>query len=886
LNLALPPQADGTGHSLVLLDSAMAAQGSGTGEYAGNWRSSTYLRGSPGRADASAPSTLLLNEIVAHTDFTAEFDSNDWIELYNATPAPITLGPGWYLSDDGSTIASLKKWAVPAGTMVPAQGFVSFDEVTGFHNPTNTGFGLNKGGEQVYLSYLPGTMEDRVVDAVSFKGQENDWSLGRYPDGAPFWYALTPRTRDGANAAPPARVIVSEVMFHPPDVLMDTNFTDNSLDEFVELHNATPSPVVLHNTNGTWRLNGGVDFVFPTNITLNADGYLLVVKFDPVTNPTQLAAFKDLYAITDPQLVILGPYAGKLANSSDRFALERPQHPDGPGDSVSWVIVDEVLYSDQSPWPCGGDGTGDSLQRVDTVRHGSDPVNWSSEPPTAGRPRANLPAGLPSITAQPQNRIVATNGNASFSVSLCGTPPFGYQWQFNGGPVSAATNATLNLFNVTLASAGSYRVVVSNAAGSVTSAPAMLIVQFPPVITAQPAPTTTLRDQEAFFGVEVGGTPPFSYQWRFNGMSIAGATNSVLALFNVQTNQAGEYSVAIANTAGTVVSSNATLTLVIPATIVQPPANLDVRVTVNVAASSFDSIVYNPVNVTNSVTAIGTGTLHYQWRMNGISLPGAINSDLVISNVTPANHGLYTVVVTDDIGPAISPEVMLNVLVPPVVFQHPVSAEVVAGANLTLSAAIFGHPPPFTYEWRKSALPVSTNISSQFVDFFILTNVQAFTAGLYRVAIRNAATVGLGVGSSQAQVTLATDTDGDGLPDSWESLFGPDATSLDAGADPDGDGVVTADEHIAGTNPTNGMSYLHVESISSTLSTDLRVQIEFNAASHRTYTVLSSGTASGGIWSRVGDVVAATTNRTVRVFDTRPADAPPRFYRLVTPKNP
>lgn len=882
-----PPQADGTGHALVLVDSALAAQGSGAGEYAGNWRPSTYLRGSPGRADAVPPATVLLNEIVAHTDFTAEFDSNDWIELYNPTDAPITLGSGWYLSDDGGTIASLKKWMIPAATVIPAKGFVSFDEVTGFHNPTNIGFGLSKSGDEVFLSYLPGTAQDRVVDAVSFKGQENDWSLGRYPDGAPFWEALNPRTRNAANAAPASRVVISELMFHPPDVMVGTNLTDNALDEFIEVafDSAQPLTVIMTNIYGSWRLNGGVAYSFPADMLLSSTERVLVVSFDPTVNPTQLAAFKARYGITDPAQRILGPYTGKLANNSDRIALERPQGPDVPGGAISWVVVDEVLYADQAPWPCNGDGTGNSLQRLDGLRAGSDPANWSAEPPTAGRVRANLPPGLPSITTQPQNRVVATNGNASFSVSLCGTPPFTFQWQFNGQPIENATNATLNLFNVSPNQAGLYRVVVSNAAGSVTSDAATLIVQFPPVITAQPQSTTTIRDQEATFSVAVGGTPPFTYQWRLNGVNVMGATNSILFLTNVQTNQAGDYSVLVANTAGTVLSSNATLTLLIPATITQPPTNRSVTVTMNAAASTFAAPVFNAVHVTNSVTAVGTGTLRYQWRRAGVNIPEATNSTLILSNVTPANEGAYTVVVTDNIGPAVSPVANLTVLVPPLVFQHPVAAQVVAGADVTLSAAIYAHPPPFTYEWRRGAVPVHTNFSSQLVDFFLLTNVQAVTAGAYRVAIRNAATVGQGVGSTQAQVSLLSDADGDGIPDSWESAYGPDATSLVPGGDLDGDGMKNSDEYIAGTDPTDAQSYLRVAGIESTLSTGLRVQIEFNAVSNRTYSVLSSEEASGGIWSRVGDVVAATTNRVVQVLDQRPNGAPPRFYRLVTPKN-
>ena len=61
---------------------------------------------------------------------------------------------------------------------------------------------------------------------------------------------------------------------------------------------------------------------------------------------------------------IFGPYSGKLGNRSDRVALEKPQYPDVPGGDYSWVIVDEVIYGNQSPWPSTGNGAGNSLQRA------------------------------------------------------------------------------------------------------------------------------------------------------------------------------------------------------------------------------------------------------------------------------------------------------------------------------------------------------------------------------------------------------------------------------------------------------------------------------------------------------------------------------------------
>ena len=873
-----PIAADGNGHSLVLIDSALPAEGSGAGNYSGNWRSSTYLRGSAGRADAPAPAGILLNEIVAHTDFTVEFDSNDWIELYNSTAAPITLGPGWYLSDDGSSYTNLMKWAIPASTVIAAHGFASFDEVTGFHNPTNIGFGLNKGGEQVFLSYLPGTAQDRIVDSIPFKGQENDWSLGRYPDGGPYWHALTPRTRDLPNAAPSSRLVISELHYHPPDIHSGTNILDNSLDEFIEIQNATTGPLTLQNTNGTWRLNGGVVFDFPTNLTVNAGSYLLVVNFDPSTNASQLAAFKSLYGIFDPSLVILGPYSGKLANNSDRVAIERPQHGDGTNDPLNWVVVDEVIYADQPPFPCGSDGTGNSIQRLSALQHGCDPANWSAEPPTAGRARANLPAGLPAITSAPRDQIVATNGTASFSVSVCGTPPFQYQWRFNGSHIAGATNVILTLAGVTIAQAGSYDVVVSNPAGSIPSAAATLIVQFPPFIATEPQPATVVRDLSAQFSVTAGGTAPFQYQWRFNGGNLPGATNRILMIDPVRTNDAGFYSVLINNAAGSVLSTNASLTVLIPATITQQPTNQTVTLTASPSSATFN------------VVAAGTGTLVYQWRLDGVNISWGTSAALTVTNVQKVDAGNYSVVVTDSIGSAISSNAALIVLVVPVFILQPGPQSAVTGGSVTFSGSITGFPPPYTFELRNPSTNLQVKVENEGTVFFTLSNLTTNETRSYRLVVKNAARL-TGVASSLYALTVLADVDGDGIPDAWcQNYFGHAAGQAGdhtrAVDDFDGDGMSNGAEYIAGTDPTNPLSYLKVEPLTTQLSSNLVARIEFNAVSNRTYTVQSSPALAPAVWSRVSDIVATTNNHPVILLDPQPAQRPMRTYRLVTPKLP
>jgi hypothetical protein len=84
-----------------------------------------------------------------------------------------------------------------------------------------------------------------------------------------------------------------------------------------------------------------------------------------------------------------------------------------------------------------------------------------------------------------------------------------------------------------------------------------------PVIFAQPQDQTTKAGDIASFSVLAGGTPPLSYQWRFNGANLAGATNPTLLLTKVQAGQDGNYSVVVSNSYGAVTSAVARLTVVV-----------------------------------------------------------------------------------------------------------------------------------------------------------------------------------------------------------------------------------------------------------------------------------------------------------------------------------
>src|SRR6185503_17835584 len=118
--------------------------------------------------------------------------------------------------------------------------------------------------------------------------------------------------------------------------------------------------------------------------------------------------------------------------------------------------------------------------------------------------------------------------------------------------------------NVQTSQAGNYVVVVANGAGSITSAVAQLTVNavaVPPSITTQPQSQTVNAGANVNFSVVATGSAPLSYQWRKDNVNIGGATLASLSLNNVQTSQAGNYTVVVTNSGGSITSAVAQLTV-------------------------------------------------------------------------------------------------------------------------------------------------------------------------------------------------------------------------------------------------------------------------------------------------------------------------------------
>lgn len=349
----------------------------------------------------------------------------------------------------------------------------------------------------------------------------------------------------------------------------------------------------------------------------------------------------------------------------------------------------------------------------------------------------------PTITTQPAGLSVAAGGDAVFAVVARGTEVLTYQWRLGGAPIPGATATVLRLAAVGVAQAGDYSVVVTNAAGSATSATATLTVTSgapqptAPTIVTQPAAAQVGAGNTATFAVGVAGTGPFTYQWRKDGAPIAGATLAYLTIPAVVAGDAGSYSVVVSSAAGQIASAGAALTVLAPAPAVAPAITTQPAPQVQPPGGS----------ATFAVAASGTGPLSYQWTKGGAPIPGATGPVLLLSGLSAADEGSYAVTVSNAAGQVTSAGATLTVLGAPVITTHPAAVTVTAGGSATFEVTAAG--AGLRYQWLRNGVPVNGATSAKYVTAPL---TDADGGAVFAVVVSNAA----GLAVSQGAVLTVT----------------------------------------------------------------------------------------------------------------------------------
>ncbi len=237
----------------------------------------------------------------------------------------------------------------------------------------------------------------------------------------------------------------------------------------------------------------------------------------------------------------------------------------------------------------------------------------------------------PAFTAMPQGNTICFGTPIELRAQAKGLG-IRYVWRHDGEQLGAAsTNGTLTIPSATWADSGTYEVTAYDTCHTEIRASARIALHVAPIVRKAPEDKVVCEDEPLLLEVITsGGTP--AYQWNFEGQPIPGATTPQYSVPKAKQSNGGEYTVSITY----------------PPCSAQPMVVGPVHVwigSVRITTQPVDQRTSLGGIVRFEVVATGIGNT-YQWRHNGVPIPGATSASLEIRSATAADTGSYDVVVT------------------------------------------------------------------------------------------------------------------------------------------------------------------------------------------------------------------------------------------------
>ena len=303
------------------------------------------------------------------------------------------------------------------------------------------------------------------------------------------------------------------------------------------------------------------------------------------------------------------------------------------------------------------------------------------------------------IVSQPVGVTVAEGDDATFSVMATGSGTLTYQWLLDGVAIAGATSDMYTVSPTALSDDGNvYSVDITDDNGSLSSATATLSVEtlIGLEIVSQPVGVTVTEGDDATFSVVATGSGTLTYQWFLDGVAITGATADTYIVSTTALSDDGNvYSVDITDDNGSLSSATATL-------------NVDTLIGLEIVSQPMAVTVAEGDGATFSVVATGSGTLTYQWLLDGVAIAGATSDTYIVSPAALSDDGnMYSVDITDDNGALSSTTATLSVetLIGLEIVSQPVGVTVTEGDDATFSVAATGSGT-LTYQWFVNDLSI------------------------------------------------------------------------------------------------------------------------------------------------------------------------------------
>jgi GH25 family lysozyme M1 (1,4-beta-N-acetylmuramidase) len=499
----------------------------------------------------------------------------------------------------------------------------------------------------------------------------------------------------------------------------------------------------------------------------------------------------------------------------------------------------------------------------------------------------------PAITAQPQSRTIRVGNFANFNVgvSVSSSPPLSYQWRFNSTDIGGATAGNYTVTGAQLSDSGNYTVVITNSAGSVTSAVAVLTVLSPP----PPVPPVVLY-QENFD--EYGNESIVTSSGVTNGFNILfGAASGpqdfsarfgfdYSTVFSPTLIPSAPHSTG-ATTKGLRLTVNKDITAAVASVNLYPVSQtftgnfaLKFDLWINYPNSSTATEhsmfgINHSGSVTNRIGQPGSDGLFFAMDGDGGSSAGTTIRDFAVFRGGGA--GVSPILMTTN-NTTFGPDPLVG---PQFDNADPGFGALFPPKTLPTFATVSGSAGN---AWVNVEVSQITNVITWSLNDTVVaqyTNNFAFTSGEILLGY---ADVFSSIGGADnfavfdnVRVETVPDIDGNGLPDAWElQYFGHIGVDLDA--DADGDGVSNFREYLAGTNPTNAASVFRILGVARN-GKDIRV--DWTTVGGHSY-IVQSTTDINGTFADLSAVIAAggTGEGATNYVHVGAGTNQSRFYRI------
>ena len=239
----------------------------------------------------------------------------------------------------------------------------------------------------------------------------------------------------------------------------------------------------------------------------------------------------------------------------------------------------------------------------------------------------------------------------------------------------------------------------------------------PVSITTPPGAVTTCEGGIVTLSVTPGGSGPFTFQWKKNGVNINGANAQTLNFNPATPADSGNYTCLVSNSC-----SNAT----------SAAAAVNIQAAVTITTQPLDRSLCEGSGFNLSVAATGTAPITYQWRRNNVNIEGATNATYSVASATAANSGTYSCVVTNPCVSRTSNPAIVSVNQGAQITSQPETRTLCPGSPLLLSVSATG-TAPISYQWRRN----NVNIEGATASVYNVGSVTPANAGSYTCVVSN-----------------------------------------------------------------------------------------------------------------------------------------------------